>query len=321
MRSDSRGESDDLVAGDVRAIVQPGLASIHTLFLREHNRYTSHLNHMIINVSYPRIADILADELKNELRGKSVKERDNIIYEETRRIVTAEIQNIVFNEYLPTLLGQDAVDKLGINLDAGTAYNEKLDASIMNEFATAAMRFGHSTVSGFFKPIGHKNWPLKFHYFDFKEFVLGQGGLGCENELHGMVHQPSQKADLVTTDDMTDFLLWERDSGSKVGDDIMARNIQRGRDHGIPSYNTMRQACKLQKLTSFRSRPREISAKDWTALAGVYDDVDDVDLITGGLAETPSSGALIGPTFSCIIAKQFHSNEIDFDVVLELFCV
>ena len=87
----------------------------------------------------------------------------------------------------------------------------------------------------------------------------------------------------------------------------MARNIQRGRDHGIPTYSTMRSACKLTKLTSFRSRPREISAANWEKLKDVYQSVFDIDLITGGLAETPVTGALLGKTFSCIIGKQFHA--------------
>ena len=92
-----------------------------------------------------------------------------------------------------------------------------------------------------------------------------------------------------------------------MGDDIMARNIQRGRDHGIPTYNTMRQACKVSKLTSFRSRPREIGDQDWKKMSEVYESVNDIDLITGGLAEAPVPGGLIGPTFACIIGKQFHA--------------
>ena len=150
------------------------------------------------------------------LAGKNVRERDEILYQETRRLVIAELQNIVYSEYLPLVLGRATAARVNIdNLDSGSEYNEKLDPSIMNEFATAAMRFGHSTVSGLFKPIGHNNWPLKFHYFDFRQFVLGSRGDAFENELLGMAHQPCQRADLITTDDMTDFLFFDK-SKSKV---------------------------------------------------------------------------------------------------------
>ena len=38
-------------------------------------------------------------------------------------------------------------------------------------------------VSGLFEPIGHKKWPLKFHFHDFQEFVLGDDGRAYQNEL------------------------------------------------------------------------------------------------------------------------------------------
>ena len=65
-----------------------------------------------------------------------------MIYQEVRRIVIAEIQNIAYSEYLPIILGQDTMDRLGMDMDGGTTYSSSLDPSIMNEFATAAMRFG-----------------------------------------------------------------------------------------------------------------------------------------------------------------------------------
>ena len=45
--------------------------------------------------------------------------------------------------------------------------------------------------------------------------MLGSRGDAFENELLGMAHQPCQRADLTTTDDMTDFLFFDK-SKSKV---------------------------------------------------------------------------------------------------------
>ena len=71
----------------------------------------------------------------------------------------------------------------------------------------------------------------------------------------------------------------------------------------------MRRACKLARLTSLSAgaRPREIPRTAWTGLASVYSRAEEVDLLTGGLAETPLAGAMVGPTLACILGKQFNA--------------
>ena len=66
------------------------------------------------------------------------------------RIVIGVWQHIVYNEYLPALLGPVATDHFKLSIKPGRKevpdYNENLSATMTNVFASAAFRLGHSQV-------------------------------------------------------------------------------------------------------------------------------------------------------------------------------
>lgn len=87
----------------------------------------------------------------------------------------------------------------------------------------------------------------------------------------------------------------------------IARNILSiGRDQGVAGYNAYRQWCGLDTFTSFDQLKSVMDLYSCETLAGLYDDIDDVDLFSAGLLERPLEGAKVGPTFACIIGRQFH---------------
>ncbi len=64
--------------------------------------------------------------------------------------MVAEWQNIVYGEYLPVILGKEAMSRHKVSLPRGdsyTNYDPNLNPGIRNSFATAAYRFGHSQAS------------------------------------------------------------------------------------------------------------------------------------------------------------------------------
>ncbi|ESO93061.1 hypothetical protein LOTGIDRAFT_99809, partial [Lottia gigantea] len=85
--------------------------------------------------------------------------------------------------------------------------------------------------------------------------------------------------------------------------DLVAQIIQRGRDHGLPSYNTFRRHCGLPRLPHFYAMEAA------NVLKAVYHNIDDVDVFVGGMVEIPLPGSLLGPTFSCLIARQFRDTK------------
>ncbi|XP_014676576.1 PREDICTED: peroxidase skpo-1-like, partial [Priapulus caudatus] len=143
--------------------------------------------------------------------------------------------------------------------------------------------------------------------FAIRAQVLSENNFGgVDALLRGLVSMFAQSADRFVTDRLTDHL-FEDVSKPRSGLDLVSMNIQRGRDHGLNGYNAYREFCGLKKATSFSDLEGEIDDENTrNKLASVYDHVDDIDLFTGGLSERPLPGALIGPTFGCIIGEQFR---------------
>ena len=279
---------NDLVAGDVRAIVQPTLASMHTLFLSEHNRIAEKLEEEFIK------RDVLSSLSKAEV--------DDLIFEETRKIIGGILQKIVYKDYLPIILGSKALADSGLDFTDSTTYNPQTDPSIFNEFATVAYRFGHSTVSDTFD--GVFPWSLKKHFFNsFSQpdfFITGLNGKAWKKEITGAIKQTCPRNDLIVGDALRNNLFTHKE-------DIVARNLQRGREHGIPSYAELRIHCNLSPLNGNR-RPEEITAETWLKLLATYEDnAFDIDAFTGGLAEVAPADGVVGPLFACIIGKQFSN--------------
>ena len=262
-----------VLAGDKRAAEQPGLLSLHTLFIREHNRQ----------------AKYIAEH--NPLMS------DDKIFAEARKIVTAEIQAITYNEFLPVLLGSEKANPNNFNIVQKTN-----DGTVSNEFSTAAYRLGHTLVSDkvAVKQIDGSIKQVSLDDVFFQPEFTRKEGIGAI--LSGQSEQTSEKVDNKIVDGLRNRLFGPPGSGAP-GLDLASLNIQRGRDHNIPTYNAMREALGMQKIESFYDPIFQNGVGE--QLASVYLSPDEIDLWVGGLAENASGDSMLGETFTKIVSEQF----------------
>lgn len=271
--SNAGGSSENLfLAGDVRANEQVGLASMHTLFVREHNRLAR------------RIA-----ENNPSLSGDE-------IYQRARTQVSAQMQVITYREFLPLLLGPRAIPEY-------RGYNPRVNASIANEFSTGAYRLGHSLLSDTLLRLDSEGNEIEAGHLGLRDAFFAPEEIineGIEPVLRGLASQVCQSIDNYVIDDVRNFLFGPPGAG---GFDLVSLNIQRGRDHGLPNYNQARVEMGLPAVKDFE----EISSKPEVvaALQMAYGSVDQVDLWVGGLAEDYQAKAMVGELFYHILKRQF----------------
>ena len=240
------------VAGDVRANENIALTATHTLFAREHNR--------IVN----SLPGILSQDTKFAI---------------ARRVVIAEQQWITFTGFLPTL---------GINLPAYNGYQPNVNANLTNEFATVGYR-GHSMIHGEmdFETVAANYSQAQLDAIEAQGVEIEPGAaageiifvvplnvaffnpqlveqIGLTTITRGIGGEREYRNDEMIDNQLRSVLFQVPVSGNPEcldGPtlpecfngvlDLGAIDIERGRDHGMPTYNQLRAALGLPAKNTF----------------------------------------------------------------------
>jgi hypothetical protein len=304
--------SDLFVAGDVRANETTELTSLQTLFMRNHNR----------------IAGILAADHTDWT--------DDQLYQEARKLNIAQYQSIIYNAYLPALLGPTA-------MSAYAGYDPTVDPSIATEFSTVGFRFGHSMLNNTVARDandGSSVGDLDLAYTFFNPHLLNPNNVtdpmtGLTSTdigavLKGDADNNAQAMDIYAVRDVRNLLFGQ----GGPGEDLIARDIWRADDHGIGTYNQVRVAYGLAPITDtgvsdpslhpgdpgFHFHGFELISSDPVVVQRLIDAytgptrdtflangkfAGDINPFIAGLAEDHVPGSDLGPLFNAIVIDQF----------------
>jgi hypothetical protein len=273
MANDSNHHIKTFVAGDDRASENPVLTSLHTLFVREHNR------------------------ICDSLIGLGMR-NDEQMYQIARKMVGAEIEAITYQEFLPAL---------GIILQSYSGYKDYVRPDIMNSFATASYRLGHTMVSDdvlFVDNNCEEVGPGEMDLVDVFWNPKLTATYGIDIFIKGASSHDQYETDTKINDVLRNFLFVSASSPVRFGIDLGSLNIQRGRDHGLPDYNTARLFYTGRAARRFSDITSVDSLAD--SLERLYGNVNNMDLWIGILAEDHLPGKSVGRTLNAMLKSQFE---------------
>ena len=268
-------------AGDSRHEDNGFLNTLHVIFVREHNRVARKL------LEWNPYWD------------------DETTFQEARRVVIAEYQNIVYAEFLPLLVGEKIARQFDIipNDDGYfMGYDPKTNPSTYNEFAVAAARYGHTMTKNYQLRANGDYKITQNHTVDYYIFnpELPEYGGGVDSLVragladYSYFHTPQVNNKL--NHHLAEGIFYKETENKQFS--LPALNIQRGRDHGVQPYVVYRELCGLSRPYSFddlTNIPKNVISQ----LRKVYKSVEDIDLWTGMVSEYSLEDASVGPTQAC----------------------
>ncbi|KAI8589526.1 heme peroxidase [Geranomyces variabilis] len=223
---------------------------------------------------------------------------DQIFYE-ARRWMIAIVQRITMSYYYPILVGVQAPDYAGYN----SSINPAIDLAFMN----VAMRYGHSSLNAMIWRLDENGHPIHEGHQLLEEAFSednykGLMAVGIEPYIRGFASQPEQAVDGRYAPVVRNSMPL---AAFPAHFDLVAINIQRGRDLGIADYNTLRVSYGLSRMSSWADITNDTEVA--TKLAGLYGtSMNNIDAYVGAVVEGQRTGnAVLGPLSSAIVKENF----------------
>jgi len=280
--------------GDQRCDEHTWLAIQHVVFLRLHNYIARKLYK--INPHW----------------------NDEKLFQESRKINIAIYQHFIYTKWLRNILGKDILKRHNMDPDhKGFVYdyNPKISCGLVQEFSASAFRC-HTTVFHNVTCLNSLSYdaegnidetpdacrhPLREKLLHAEDLLKNKYSL--VHYYYGAIQEQMYVVDMFVTPEISGHLF---QGNRKFGGDLVAVNIQRGRDNGLAPYYKYVEYCQQRKITKWEDLKCVITNPEILRnLTKHYKDFRDVDLYVGGNAEDHLPGATVGPTLACLWVDQF----------------
>ena len=285
--------------GDFRANKSPPMKVLTDTFLNNHNR----------------LVDML-DDSKTNNQSKYLEPGLGrfFLFEDARRMNIAYYQRIVYREYMGALLGRPLnpydtnADGLASTRPGVETYDPTLNPSLDVTWSHLAYRYAHTELNSNLQRLDsnfdasiHPDVLLRESWFNIT--TVSEYATAPEDFLRGLVTSRQAEAGAWAIEDVRNFMFYDWNTGA----DLVATDIFRGRDVGLPTFNDIRQYYNLPRYTSCSQLTTDAHAVE--IVYSLYGPdphcIDRIDPIVAGFLEPKLPQSALGETFWHLNFDQF----------------